>query len=104
MNKNIVVLLISIISVESLAQWFLQKKINKKNDIYLVGGVVLYGLVGIIYYWLLKHGKKMAVANTLWNAGTEISVAVLGFLFFKQSLTVEQIIGIVLILFSMYLV
>lgn len=104
MNKNIVVLLISIISVESLAQWFLQKKITKKNDIYLVGGVVLYGLVGIIYYWLLKHGKKMAVANTLWNAGTEISVAVLGFLFFKQSLTVEQIIGIVLILFSMYLV
>ena len=104
MNKNIIVLLISIIAVESLAQWFLQKRITKKNDVYLVGGVVLYGLVGIIYYWLLKHGKKMAVANTLWNAGTEISVAVLGFLFFKQSLTVEQIIGIVLILFSMYLV
>jgi len=104
MNKNLIALLISIIAVESLAQWFLQKRITKKNNVYLVGGVVLYGLVGIIYYWLLKHGKKMAVANTLWNAGTEISVAVLGFLFFKQTLTVEQIIGIILILVSMYLV
>lgn len=104
MNKNLVALLISIILVESLAQWFLQKRITTKNDIYLVGGVILYGLVGIIYYRLLKHGKKMAVANTLWNAGTEISVAIMGYIFFKQGLRKEQIFGIILILIAMNLV
>jgi uncharacterized membrane protein len=104
MDKHLIALLISIITIESLAQWCLQKKLSKKDDMYLIGGVVLYGIVGIIYYHMLKRGKKMAVANTLWNAGTEISVALLGFIFFKQTLKIEQIIGIILILFAMYLV
>ena len=53
---------------------------------------------------MINHGKKLAIANTLWNAGSEISVAILGFLFFNQTLNLEQIIGIIIILFAMYLV
>lgn len=104
MNKNLIILLITIIATESAAQWCIQKKLSDKKDIFLILGVLLYGIVGVIYYHILKHGKKLAIANTLWNAGTEITIAILGFLFFKQKLSYKQLIGIGLILISMYIV
>lgn len=104
MDKQLILLLLAIIVVECTAQWCLQKNLLKKNNVYLIIGIVLYGVVGIIYYNMIKHGKKLAIANTLWNAGSEISVAILGFLFFNQTLNLEQIIGIIIILFAMYLV
>ena len=104
MNKNLIILLITIIVTESAAQWCIQKKLSDKEDIFLILGVVLYGIVGVIYYHILKHGKKLAIANTLWNAGTEITITIIGFLFFKQKLSYKQLIGIGLILISMYIV
>ena len=44
----------------------------------------------------MESPPKLAVANSLWNAGTELSVAILGFLFFNQSLSKRQIIGLIL--------
>jgi len=104
MDTTLLLLLISIITVESFAQWCLQKTLKKKDHLFLIGGVMLYSVVGIIYYHILKHGKKLAIANTLWNAGSEISIAIMGYLFFKQDLRKEQIFGIVLILIAMNLV
>ena len=104
MNKNLIILLITIIVTESAAQWCIQKKLSDKEDIFLIFGVLLYGIVGVIYYHILKHGKKLAIANTLWNAGTEITITIIGFLFFKQKLSYKQLIGIGLILISMYIV
>ena len=104
MDTRIVMLLTSIILVESFAQWCLQKTLKKKDKLYLFLGVSLYSVVGIIYYHMLKHGKKLAIANTLWNAGSEISIAILGYLFFKQELRKEQIFGIILIIIAMNLV
>ena len=104
MDTKIGILLACIILVESFAQWCLQKTLKIKNNSYLILGVILYSVVGIIYYHMLKHGKKLAIANTLWNAGSEISIAILGYLFFKQDLRTEQIIGIILIIIAMNLV
>ena len=51
----------------------------------------------------VEDAKKLAVANSFWNAGTEISVALLGFIFFGQKLSKEQIVCIVLILIGVNL-
>ena len=101
MDTRIVLLLTSIILVESFAQWCLQKTLKKKDKLYLFLGVSLYSVVGIIYYHMLKHGK-LAIANTLWNAGSEISITILLFIFKQES--EEQIFGIILIIIAMNLV
>lgn len=101
MDVTLFALLALIVATETSAQYFIQKKINIKDNTYLIIGVVLYGMVGAIYYNILKRGKKLAVANTLWNAGTEITVAILGFFLFKQKLSYKQILAIVLIVVAM---
>jgi multidrug transporter EmrE-like cation transporter len=36
----------------------------------------------------------MALANSVWNAGTEISIALVGLMVFRQKLSVVQWIGL----------
>ena len=85
-----IMILISLIVAETSAQYFLQKYIKIPKSIYFIVGIALYAVVGAIYYVLLN------TANSLWNAGTEISVALLGFIFFKQKLTPRQIFGLII--------
>lgn len=103
MDLYLLILLILIISTETAAQYFLQKKTKTKKNIFLLLGILLYSAVGGIYYIILDRGKKLAIANSFWNAGTEISVALLGFLLFGQKLTYYQIIGIIFILLGVNL-
>ena len=76
-------LLIVIIAVETLAQYLLESAYRKHDDLVLVAGVTTYGLVGLLYYYILKTGDRLAMANALWNAGTGITVTVIGSLFFQ---------------------
>ena len=98
MNFRLVMLLLLIIATETGAQYFLQKMTKTKKKIFLIGGVLLYAAVGGIYYAILSQGKKLAVANSFWNAGTEITVAIVGFALFGQTLTKEQILGLILVI------
>lgn len=101
MDLTVIGLLLLIVATETSAQYFIQKKIKVNENTYLIIGILLYGMVGAIYYNILKQGKKLAIANTLWNAGTEITVAVLGFLLFKQKLTYKQVAAIIVIVITM---
>ena len=104
MELKIIVILTVLITVETLAQWCFQKTLTQTHNYYLLVGVVLYGVVGIAYYYMLKHGKKLAIANALWNSGSEISVAILGYLFFKQKLTATQLIAIMVITIAIHFI
>jgi multidrug transporter EmrE-like cation transporter len=83
-----------LVLAESGAQYFLQKAVSH-NRVFNIGvGVLLYAIVAIVYYTLLKSGDPMALANSVWNAGTEISIALLGLMVFRQKLSVVQWIGL----------
>tara|TARA_Y100001970_G_C14246097_1_gene868351 strand:- start:1461 stop:1778 length:318 start_codon:yes stop_codon:yes gene_type:complete len=103
MNVHLLFLLLLIIATETGAQYFLQKMTKTKKHIFLIVGILLYAAVGGIYYTILNHGKKLAIANSFWNAGTEITVAILGFALFGQTLTKEQIVGLVLVIVGVQL-
>ncbi len=98
MDLKLILLLLIIIATETGAQFFLQKMTKTNKNIFLMIGILLYAAVGGIYYIILNRGKKLAITNSLWNAGTEISIALLGFFYFNQKLSQGQILGIVLIL------
>ena len=104
MNKTIAMLLIGVVGAETAAQTFLEKGIKGKYKYsFLVLGLLLYVAVGIIYYFMLKDGSKMAIANALWNAGTSVLVALVGYLIFGQELSKSELVGLVLIVGGVFL-
>ena len=103
MDFYLIVLLIIIIVTESSAQYFLQERTKTNENVYLIVGVLLYAAVGAIYSVILNRGKKLAIANSFWNAGSEITVALLGFFVFGQKLSKVQMVGIGLILIGVNL-
>lgn len=88
-----------LIVCETASQGFLQHfvKNNKKITFYILG-IIGYAIVGALYYFLLNLGDKLAVANSYFNAGSAIGVTLLGWLYFGQTLTIRQIIGVTIII------
>ena len=104
-SLKLIVLLITTILAETAAQACLEKGTKGNNKyMFIITGLFLYVVVGTVYYFILKDGSKMAIANALWNAGTSILVAIVGYLLFNQSLNTKEIIGLVLLIIGVYLV
>ena len=103
MRARKVAILAGLIGAESAAQYFLQKAADKRGGANLAAGAATYAVVGVIYYMLLRTGTGLAMANSIWNAGTEISIAVVGWAFFQQRLSMKQVIGVVIALIGIQL-
>lgn len=96
-------IVLGLIAAESGAQYFLQKAVKAPRGIHLAAGAALYVLVALLYFYLLRTGDPMALANSVWNAGTEVSIALVGWFFFKQKLGARQFAGIAIIMLGMHL-
>lgn len=96
MNKLLTTLVIvaGLIIFETGAQVFLQRYVKNSVIANYALGVVGYAAVGALYYYLLKTGDKLAVANSYFNAGSAVGVAMIGWLYFDQVLTFRQLIGV----------
>lgn len=103
MNRTIAVLLTAIIGLETLAQTMIENGLKHKPDLFI--GLLLYLSVGTIYYFMLRNGSKMAIANALWNAGTIVGVALVGWFAFGQKIKWPfQILGLILIVVGVLLI
>ena len=103
MDSYIIIVLFVIVGFETIAQYFLQKRVKIPNNIYLILGALFYIGVALGYYLILKRGVKMAVSDALFNAGSQLTIGLIGFFIFGQKLTYKQIIGIVMILIGVKL-
>jgi multidrug transporter EmrE-like cation transporter len=103
MNFKTIQILIGIVGLESLAQYFLQKQVKSTNMLYLVGGSICYSCVALGYYLILKSGVKMALADAFFNAGSQLMITIIGFFIFGQRLNYKQILGIIFILIGVKL-
>lgn len=96
---NQALLLILLLMAESSAQTLLNTSVQKDN-IYLkmltsnqalIGGMICYAVVGYIYsrvlFQLRNNPKGLNVANSLWNAGIQICIAIIGVSLFKEKMT-----------------
>ena len=52
-------------------------------------GLALYIIVGYMYYLILTNGSKLAIENALWNAGSSVLIAIVGYVFFSQKLSMR---------------
>jgi multidrug transporter EmrE-like cation transporter len=77
-----------LVALETGAQACLQKGIQTRQM--LIPGIILYAMVGAVYFRLLIRGEKLAVANALFNAGTVVSITLMGVFMFGQKLTAAE--------------
>ena len=98
LTKKHVWIMISIILVESIAQSSLCRSCGLNGHGYTLLGVILYGLIAVLYYFYLKISKdKLAVAQTYWTGGSTVLVLLAGSLIFGQKLTRREWIGIIIV-------
>lgn len=99
--KKVFYIIIMILS-EVLSQFLLQKgaqfkKISFKN-INLLAGLLFQVVWGFFYFILLKNGWSLAIANALVDGGGALAIVILGWVVFKQKLTLKQLVGVLIII------
>lgn len=103
MKENLIIFIsiIFIIGAETVAQYLLNHSAKKKKNepfiIPLIFGMFMYSIVGLIYFFILRHIERISLANAVWNAGTAITITILGIIIFKEKLGIKEIGGILLI-------
>jgi multidrug transporter EmrE-like cation transporter len=107
MKNQTKLLALLMVICEITTQFFLQKGVNKKmsiKNINMVIGLAIGFFINVFYFMMLNLGVDLAVANTLIDGGGAVGIVLLGFLVFKQKLTVKQMVGILLTIFGVILI
>lgn len=82
----------------ALADFFLKSSGNGEKYIrwnYFLAGFILYSSLAFGWFFLMKH-IKLASIGVIYSLCTLILLALIGVLYFKESLSVSEWIGIIL--------
>ena len=88
--------------VESISDVLLKKYTTCNEYIYLIGGLLVYIFIGIMFLQLLKI-ENLGTANIIWHVMHFSILFVFSVLYFNENYTLREIIGLVLGLISFYL-
>lgn len=97
-------LLILIIFLEFIAQYFLSKSIIDSSNIFLIIGLFSYMLIAYLYYLLLQKSNRISTANALWNIFSTVGIALVGYLFLSEKFTTKEVIGFIVIFIGSILI
>lgn len=104
-QQNVVVLIIImfIVAFEAGAQYCVKMSRTSENAMFLIPAVTLYGLVCGGLYCSYEY-RGMGVVNAIWSALSVIAVTSVGMYFYHETLTKNDMAGMVLILVGLYFV
>lgn len=97
-------LLLLLVLVELIGEYFLYNSSKTKNMNYLYLGIASYIMVAYIFYMVLKNRNSLVISNILWQGLNIIMVSLFSYLILKEKLLTRQIIGIILIFIGLLLV
>ena len=92
--------ILSLVLTEVVAEICLKKWSMSNNNVYIIIGVVFYGLIAVILGNTLKIYQNLTLVNTLWHVGNIIIIGIANAIIFKSKLSYYQIGGIVLAIIS----
>ena len=104
-NWTLTGLVILLIITETLAQTTCEhaaSMIKNKKYLFIFGGVILYGLVGFLYYLALESRISLAIVNIIWQTMTIIIVTLVSVFYFKQPISRKEIIGIIIVIIGSF--
>ena len=89
---HFVVLLIIIIGIIEIIADILFKfwaKGNIEINIYIIIGVFIYNIIGILYAFSLRYGL-LSIVNSIWQGVSLLFTVLLGIIYFKERPTFKQ--------------
>lgn len=81
-----------------LKQWSITNK-----TILLVIGVISYALMGIFFALAIKY-QGLAITNVVWAVLTVLFTTVVGIYFFKEHLSITQLVAIFIVIVGLILI
>tara|TARA_A100001015_G_scaffold298424_1_gene381145 strand:+ start:428 stop:790 length:363 start_codon:yes stop_codon:yes gene_type:complete len=111
-----IIVIIALITAETIAQSCLNNGVTEQfkfvsKNVSIVAGMISYSFIAYIYYLLIQtitrdnKGKNaLNIANSIWNVGIQVSIAVISWAAFGQNMTKKNWIGIVLMSLGLTLV
>lgn len=86
-------LLISLIAI--ISDVVIKQAADTKNNWYLYLGMALYAGDAVLWWWVYRYAKFSTVA-IIYALFTILLSIIIGVLFFKETITMREIIGIIL--------
>lgn len=105
-NKTVLttVMVALLVSTETTAQYFIKKSIDPPdNRLFLIGGL-LFVLAAYIYRQTIISIGNLSIANIIWQVATILLVTLLSVCVFKETLTLNQWLGIGLVIIGIVLI
>lgn len=98
----VLLFVLGIVFVEAGAQYCLKKYESCKLFYWFMFGVGIYGVIAFLLVLSFKY-EKLAIVNVMWGGISALVLTIMAFYFYGETLTVVQIIGIIVILFGTWL-
>ena len=74
-----------------------------KNPVFIIGTCLLFAAAGYIFTKALRF-EGIGITNAIWTSVSAILAVVSGYLFFKETISFIQIIGIIIIIIGLVLI
>ena len=94
----ILIAICDLLAIMSAKMWSLNG-----NIWYLIGSMFGFALTALFFALGLKY-ESTAILNIFWESLSIILVTIFGYIYFKESLSLTQLIGFFIILFGIILV
>lgn len=101
--KYYFLLIFSIVFFESVAQYHIKKSKINHNYIYLLVAVFSYSIVCLLLNKCYDF-NGVGMTNFVWSILSIVTMLILGVVFFNESVTKYDIIGILLSISGLYLI
>ena len=96
-NLTLLVLLISVIAIETLVQFLARMYYENKNKLYLAFTAWSMYL-GVIFILVSMYDyDKLGLINALWDSGTIVTLALVGYFYFGETFNTGEIVGLCLV-------
>ena len=103
-NTKYYILLIGIIVIfESIAQYHINESKRRNSVIFFLLAIASYSVVCLLLHKCYDFGG-MAMTNFTWYTLSILSIVIIGFLGFNESITRFDILGIILSILGLYLI
>ena len=95
------ILFFSLILIETLSDLSLyysfQNKFKQYEKILLSCGAILYLIMAVLYYYILKFYNDLAIPNAIYQALTVIAMTFVSYFIVKEKFTIRKSIGICIV-------
>ena len=103
LHANLLGIIALIILLETVAQYHI-KNSKVSNNIYLIFvSIILYSIICFLLRACYSY-TTMGLANLIWSVMSILTVMMVGYFAFNETLTYNDVIGLVLCVIGLYLI